>query len=116
MGSGAAKGVAAAGDLRYQDAVEVCHFISEDVWPASGATCDLDDLVCFLCLSQNTKEVFGREEVPQPARPVTVAGDLGIVSARAEVPRQRLCAKQAELSSPAAAADSSAASGAASSG
>eukprot|EP00959_Pyramimonas_sp_CCMP1952_P424044 8882009-Pyramimonas_sp.AAC.1 len=62
MGSGAAKGAAAAGDLRCQGAVEVCRVLSEDVWLASGAKYDLDDLVCPLCLSQNTMEVIGREE------------------------------------------------------
>ena len=38
MGSGGAeKGVAAAGNITYEDAVAVCDLVSKDLWAASGA-------------------------------------------------------------------------------
>eukprot|EP00959_Pyramimonas_sp_CCMP1952_P229101 4790475-Pyramimonas_sp.AAC.1 len=70
MGSGAEKGVAAAGNIAHEDAVEVCDLVSQDARATSGAEYGLDDLACFLCLSQNT-EVVLCEKLPQPAPPLT---------------------------------------------
>ena len=67
-GSGAEKGLAAAGNITYVDAVWVCDLVSKDLWAASGAEYGLDDLVCFLCLSRIT-EVVECEKLPQPAPP-----------------------------------------------
>ena len=92
MGSGAEKGVAAAGNITYEDAVAVCDLVSKDLWAASGAEYGLDDLVCFLCLSQNA-EVVECEKLPQPAPPVTVASDLGSLFRCAQVPCSRLRVK-----------------------
>ena len=87
MGSGAEKGVAAAGGLSYAQAVAACGVVAEDLWAASGAPYGLDDLVCFLCLSQN-KEALGRGELAEPAAAVTVAGDLGLRPPCATAPEQ----------------------------
>ena len=113
MGSGAEKGVQAAGDIEYEGALEVCTLISENLWANSGAEYEIDDLICFLCLSQNGNERIQGGAMPRPAPPVTVAGDLGYV--HTEVPaRARSNLPQAGCSSgPAGAADSPAASGAA---
>ena len=113
MGSGAEKGVTAAGNIDYEGALEVCAVISGDLWANSGAKYEIDDLICFLCLSQNEREVTEGGVLPRPAPPVTVAGDLGDVHtevsacARSSVP-QAGCS-----SGPLGAADSRAASGAA---
>ncbi|CAK0883710.1 unnamed protein product, partial [Prorocentrum cordatum] len=56
VGSGAEKGIEAAGYIGYEDAVQICKLISQDLWAASGAAHELDDLICFLCLSQNDAE------------------------------------------------------------
>ena len=88
-GSGAEKGLAAAGNITYEDAVAVCDLVSKDLWAASGAEYGLDDLVSFLGLPQNT-EVVESEKLPQPAPPVTVASDLGSIARCAQVPRSRL--------------------------
>ncbi len=87
MGSGAEKGVEAAG-LTYEDAVAACDVVSEHVWAASGASYGLDDLVCFLCLSQS-REAVGSNILPPPAAPVTVASDLGDAGSGAQAPRRR---------------------------
>ena len=100
-GSGAEKGLAAAGNITYEDAVAVCDLVSKDLWAASGAEYGLDDLVCFLCLSQNT-EVVECEKLPQPAPPVTVASDLGSLARCAQVPRSRLRLKTPQAASGAA--------------
>ena len=113
MGSGAEKGVTAAGNIDYEGALKVCAVISGDLWADSGAKYEIDDLICFLCLSQNEREVTEGGVLPRPAPPVTVAGDLGDVHtevsacARSSVP-QAGCS-----SGPLGAADSRAASGAA---
>ena len=114
MGSGAEKGIQAAGDIGYEAAVQICNLISKDFWAASGATYELDDLICFLCLSQNEKEVIEGGAIPGPAPPVTVLGDLGTMYPEGRA-RVRLTSKFGGSSGPPAAADSQAASGAASS-
>ena len=102
MGSGAEKGVEVAGNLTYEGAVAVCDLVTKDLWAASGADeYGLDDLVCFLCLSQNT-EVVESEKLPQPAAPVTVASDLGSLARCAQVPGKRLRFKTLQAASGAA--------------
>ena len=115
MESGAEKGVAAAENITYEEALGVCDLVSQDVWAASGAPYELGDLVCFLCLSQNA-EVIGRPKLPQPAPPVTVASDLGSILSRAQVPciRPRWKTSEARPSRRAFAASFAAGSGAAS--
>ena len=99
MGSGAEKGVEVAGNLTYEGAVAVCDLVTKDLWAASGADeYGLDDLVCFLCLSQNT-EVVESEKLPKPAAPVTVASDLGSLARCAQVPGKRLRLKTPQAAS-----------------
>ena len=87
MGAGAVKGTE---NLTYEGALQACRVVSDDIWAASGATYGLDDLVCLLCLAHG-KEAVGGAELPGPAAPVTVAGDLGDLVPRApgEVQRSR---------------------------
>ena len=99
MGSGAKKGVDAAGGLTYDDAAAVCKLISGDIWAGSGADYRLDDLICFLCLSQYAGAVdSGSLALPAPA--VTIAGDLGMgtsplaEAAGAYAPARRMRAKK----------------------
>ena len=69
-----------------------------------------DDLVRFLCLSQNT-EAVGCKKLPQPAPPVTVASDLGSLARCAQVPRRcRVKTPQPALGAAVAAAGSGVAS------
>ena len=108
MGSGAEKGVKAAGNITYEDAVAVCDLVSKDL--LAGSDYGLDDLVCFLCLSQNT-EAVGCKKLPQPAPPVTVASDLGSLARCAQVPRRcRVKTPQPALGAAVAAAGSGVAS------
>ncbi len=118
-GSNANSGVAAARGLTYERAVAACEFVLRHVWPAPGAPYGLDDLACFLSLSQS-REAVGSKILPPPAAPVAVAVDLGDVgSSCAQVPRRGLRLKSAdagESRQPPAAGSSCAGSGAASSG
>ncbi len=78
--SGAETGVdEAAGGLTYGGAVAACEAVSKHVWAAaSGASSSygLDDLACFLRLSQRG-EAVGSKIVPPPPAPIDVASDLG---------------------------------------
>ena len=107
MGSGSEKGTQG---MKYEDALEACRFMSEEVWPGSAAQYGLDDLVCLLCLSIS-KEAVGCSEVPGPADPVTVAGDLGDLAPRAlaheQGARPRVRSKTSSEASPAASAAAS---------
>ncbi len=102
-------------------AVAACAVVRRHVWPAPGApSYGLDDLACFLSLSQS-REAVGSRILPPPAAPVAVAVDLGDVgSSCAQVPRKGLRLKSAadagESRQPPAAGSSCAGSGAASSG
>ncbi len=102
-------------------AVAACAVVRRHVWPAPGApSYGLDDLACFLSLSQS-REAVGSKILPPPAAPVAVAVDLGDVgSSCAQVPRKGLRLKSAadagESRQPPAAGSSCAGSGAASSG
>ncbi|CAK0884990.1 unnamed protein product [Prorocentrum cordatum] len=58
MGSGLEKGIEAVGYIGYEDAVQICTLISQDLRAASGAAHELDDLICFLCLSQSDMGVI----------------------------------------------------------
>ena len=79
MGSGAERGLEAAGIEGFDEAVKACALLrSSDA--ASGANYALDDLICFLCLSQH-KEAVSDPGMPAPARPVTFEEDLGLVCA-----------------------------------
>ena len=73
MGSGAEKGLEAAGIDDFDGAVEVC----AELQAASGAEYKPDDLICFLCLSQH-KEAVRDPGMPAPARPVSIEEDLGL--------------------------------------
>ena len=76
MGSGAEKGLQAAGIDDCDGAVKACAALqSSDA--ASGAEYKLDDLICFLCLSQH-KEAVSNPGMPAPARPVSIEEDLGL--------------------------------------
>ena len=74
MGSGAEKGLQAAGIRNYMEATDACQQLASHT-AASGAKYDLDDLICFLCLSQH-KEAEAEENLPLAAPAVTVQGDL----------------------------------------
>ena len=76
MGSGAEAGLEAAGIENYEKAVDVCKEL-DTRHAASGAPYGLDDLVCFLCLSQHA-EVIHAQEFPRPAPPVLVSAVLGL--------------------------------------
>ncbi len=95
-GSGAEKGVEAAGGLAYLSALAACEVVSKHVWAAPGASYGLADLACFLHLSQS-HEVVGSKILPPPPAAITVASDLGDIgpSSRTQVPRNRLRGKKA---------------------
>ena len=63
-----------AGIESFDDAQAACAELRK-VPAASGARFDLDDLICWLCLSQH-KEAQARTKLPAPAQPVTVDADL----------------------------------------
>ena len=77
MGSGAEKGLEAAGIDDYDGAVKACGEL-QSVDAASGAArYKVDDLICFLCLSQHA-EAVRNPGMPAPARPVSIEEDLGL--------------------------------------
>ena len=78
MGSGAEKGLAAAGIETFAQAQEACRVIST-LSSASGGEYDVDQLICFLCLSQNKENnnVDGSPFPPAPAPPINLLDDLG---------------------------------------
>ena len=91
MGSGAEEGLADAGIDSYEQAEAACAILAVEI-AASGATplgdgvgaspsatYEVDDLVCFLCLSKN-KEAVPRRVFPPPAPQVSIAQDLGLVA------------------------------------
>ena len=76
MGPGAEAGLEAAGIEHFDEAVKACAVLQiSDA--ASGAEYKVDDLICFLCLSQH-KEAVSNPGMPAPARPVSIEGDLGL--------------------------------------
>ena len=76
----AEEGLQAAGIHDFDEAVEACAVLQGANAAASGAEYKLDDLICFLCLSQH-KEAVSDPGMPAPARPVTLEEDLGLVCA-----------------------------------
>ena len=74
MGAGAEKGCEVAGIESFDDAQAACAELRK-LPAASGARFDLDDLICWLCLSQH-REAQARIKLPAPAKPVTVDADL----------------------------------------
>ena len=77
MGSGAEAGLQAAGIDDFDGAVKACAAVEQSLDGASGAEYKLDDLICFLCLSQH-KEAVANPELPAPARPVSIEEDLDL--------------------------------------
>ena len=77
MGSGAEEGLEAAGIDDFDGAVKACAELQSSDAAASGAEYKLDDLICFLCLSQH-KEAVSNPGMPAPARPVSIEEDLGL--------------------------------------
>ena len=76
MGSGAETGLKAAGIDDFGDAVKACAVLQNSN-AASGAEYKLDDLVCFLCLSQHP-EAVSNPGMPAPAPLVSIEEDLGL--------------------------------------
>ena len=74
MGAGAENGCEMAGIESFDDAQAACAEL-RNLPAASGARFGLDDLICWLCLSQH-KEAQARTKLPAPAEPVTVDADL----------------------------------------
>ena len=58
-------------------AVKACAAVGQSLDGASGAEYKLDDLICFLCLSQH-KEAVNTPGMPAPARPVSIEEDLSL--------------------------------------
>ena len=77
MGSGAEEGLQAAGIDDFDEAVEACAVL-QDANAASGAEYKLDDLICFLCLSQHKEAVSDPAAMPAFAHPVSIEEDLGL--------------------------------------
>ena len=92
MGAGAEKGCEVAGVESFDDAQAACAELRK-LPAASGANFDLDDLICWLCLSQH-KEAHARAKLPAPAEPVTVEADLCLTAQGA---RTRLRRKVSHL-------------------
>jgi hypothetical protein len=92
MGSGAEEGLEASGIETFAEAVGACAVL-QNVVAASGAKYRVDDLVCFLCLSQH-KETEPNTDIPAPALPVSVKTILDL-----DVPAQALQAQ--DLAAPA---------------
>ena len=92
MGSGAEAGLEASGIETFAEAVGACAVL-QNVVAASGAKYRVDDLVCFLCLSQH-KETEPNTDIPAPALPVSVKTILDL-----DVPAQALQAQ--DLAAPA---------------
>jgi len=76
IGIGSVGGVGDSGISNYQDAVAACSVLSA-IGAASGAKYGLDDLVCFLCLS-NHREAVETEGFPILAPPVSISIDLDL--------------------------------------
>ena len=74
IGSGAKAGLEATCIDGFDEAVEVCDVLQR-AGAASGANYKLDDLICFLCLSQH-KEATSNDRMPACARPVSIEEDL----------------------------------------
>ena len=77
MGSGAEGGLEAAGIDDFDGAVKACAALQQSLDAAPGAEYKLDDLICFLCMSQH-KEAVSNPGLPAPARPVSIEEDLGL--------------------------------------
>ena len=94
MGSGAEKGLDAAGIRTYDEALAACAEIGSTN-AASGAKYGVDDLVCFLCLSQHAEAHLQDDapDVPQPAPPVCVSEDLGLALPQSAVIARRILVK-----------------------
>ena len=73
MGSGATTGLKAAGITTYAEAKDACAAVAA----ATGAEYELDDLVCFLCLTQH-KEAADASILPKIPPPVSLRDDLGL--------------------------------------
>ena len=73
MGSGATNGLKAAGITNYAEAKDACAAVAA----ATGAEYELDDLVCFLCLTQH-KEAAHASILPKIPPPVSLRDDLGL--------------------------------------
>ena len=76
MGAGTEKGYDVAGVESFDDAQAACAELRK-LPAASGANFDLDDLICWLCLSTH-KEAQAGVNLPAPAEPVSVDADLGL--------------------------------------
>ena len=76
MGSGAEKGLQAAGIDDFDGAVKACAAL-QSLDAASSAEYKLDDLICFLCLSQH-REAISNPGMPAPACSVSIEEDLGL--------------------------------------
>ena len=76
MGSGAQKGCQVSGIESFKDAQAAVAELRK-LPAASGAPYNLDDLICWLCLSQH-KEAQAGTKLPAPAAPVSVEADLGV--------------------------------------
>ena len=76
MGSGAEAGLQAAGIDDFDGAVEACAVLGRSI-AVAGAKYKLDDLICFLCLSQH-KEAVSNPGMPASAHPVSIEQDLGL--------------------------------------
>ena len=90
MGAGAEKGCEMAGIESFDDAQAACAEL-RNLPAASGARFGLDDLICWLCLSQH-KEAQARAKLPAPAEPVTADADLcfAVHGARTRL-RRKVC-------------------------
>ena len=73
MGLGATKGLKAAGITNYAEAKDACAAVAA----ATGAEYELDELVCFLCLTQH-KEAAHASNLPKIPPPVSLRDDLGL--------------------------------------
>jgi hypothetical protein len=78
MGSGAKAGLQAAGIVDFHGAVKACAAL-QSLDAASSAEYKLDDLICFLCLSQH-REAISNPGMPAPACSVSIEEDLGLDS------------------------------------
>jgi hypothetical protein len=78
MGSGAEEGLQAAGIDDFDEAVEACAVLQGADAAASGAEYKLDDLICFLCLSQHKEAVSDPAVMMSFPHPVSIEEDLGL--------------------------------------